>query len=62
MKVQGYIEFTITEQSSETVVSEMPVQQGIKNPLELFTLALSYGSLTSQPPCWSWGLVKLPKV
>jgi len=32
MKVRGYIEFTITEQSPETVVSEMPVQPGIKNP------------------------------
>jgi 1,4-dihydroxy-2-naphthoyl-CoA hydrolase len=32
MKVQGYIELTITEQSPERVVSEMPVQPGIKNP------------------------------
>jgi uncharacterized protein (TIGR00369 family) len=32
MKVRGYIEFTITEQSPEMVVSEMPVEAGIKNP------------------------------
>jgi uncharacterized protein (TIGR00369 family) len=32
MKVRGHIEFTITEQSPEMVVSEMPVQPGIKNP------------------------------
>ncbi|KAF0220168.1 MAG: methyl-accepting chemotaxis sensory [Geobacteraceae bacterium] len=32
MKLQGYIEFTITERSPEMVVSEMPVQPGIKNP------------------------------
>lgn len=32
MKVQGYIEFTITDQGPEMVVSEMPVQPGIKNP------------------------------
>ena len=32
MKVQGAIEFTITERSEERVVSEMPVGAGIKNP------------------------------
>jgi 1,4-dihydroxy-2-naphthoyl-CoA hydrolase len=32
MKMQGTIEFTITERSEERVVSEMPVQAGIKNP------------------------------
>ncbi|PTU31452.1 PaaI family thioesterase [Stenotrophobium rhamnosiphilum] len=32
MKVEGHIEFTIIEQSAERVVSEMPVQAGIKNP------------------------------
>jgi 1,4-dihydroxy-2-naphthoyl-CoA hydrolase len=32
MKMQGTIEFTITERSDERVVSEMPVQAGIKNP------------------------------
>jgi 1,4-dihydroxy-2-naphthoyl-CoA hydrolase len=32
MKFQGHIEFSITEQSPERVVSEMPVQPGIKNP------------------------------
>jgi 1,4-dihydroxy-2-naphthoyl-CoA hydrolase len=32
MKVQGYIAFTITEQSPEIAVSERPVQPGIKNP------------------------------
>ena len=31
-KVQGSIEFTIVEQGSERVVSEMPVTAGIKNP------------------------------
>jgi len=32
MKMQGTIEFTITERSEDRVVSEMPVQAGIKNP------------------------------
>ncbi len=32
MKVQGSIEFTITERGPERVVSEMPIQSGIKNP------------------------------
>ena len=32
MKVEGKIEFTITERSEERVVSEMPVDSGIKNP------------------------------
>ncbi len=32
MKVEGKIEFTITERSEERVVSEMPVSSGIKNP------------------------------
>ena len=32
MKVQGSIEFTITEQTPERIVSEMPIQAGIKNP------------------------------
>ena len=32
MKVEGKIEFTITERSAERVVSEMPVSPGIKNP------------------------------
>ena len=32
MKMQGAIEFTITERSADRVVSEMPVQAGIKNP------------------------------
>ena len=32
MKVTGNIEFTITEQSAERVIGEMPVQKGILNP------------------------------
>jgi uncharacterized protein (TIGR00369 family) len=32
MKVEGKIEFTITERMAERVVSEMPVSPGIKNP------------------------------
>jgi 1,4-dihydroxy-2-naphthoyl-CoA hydrolase len=32
MRFQGSIEFTVTEQSPEMVVAEMPVQPGIKNP------------------------------
>jgi uncharacterized protein (TIGR00369 family) len=32
MKVTGAIEFTITEQTAERVVGEMPVQAGILNP------------------------------
>lgn len=32
MKVHGSIEFTVTEQSPERVVAEMPIQAGIKNP------------------------------
>jgi len=32
MRVQGSIDFTITERSSERVVAEMPVTAGIKNP------------------------------
>jgi 1,4-dihydroxy-2-naphthoyl-CoA hydrolase len=32
MMMQGAIEFTVTERSEERVVSEMPVQAGIKNP------------------------------
>jgi uncharacterized protein (TIGR00369 family) len=32
MKVEGKIEFTVTEHSAEKVVSEMPVGPGIKNP------------------------------
>ena len=32
MKVQGNIEFTITEQTEDIVISKMPVLDGIKNP------------------------------
>jgi len=32
MKVQGTIEFTITERAEDRVVSEMPIHDGIKNP------------------------------
>ena len=32
MQVQGSIDFTITERTSERVVGEMPVTGGIKNP------------------------------
>ena len=32
MKVEGRIEFEVTEQTPDRVVSEMPVQPGIKNP------------------------------
>lgn len=32
MKLNGNIEFTVTERSEERVVSEMPVRSGIKNP------------------------------
>jgi 1,4-dihydroxy-2-naphthoyl-CoA hydrolase len=32
MRVQGSIDFTITEQTPERVVAEMPVHAGIKNP------------------------------
>jgi 1,4-dihydroxy-2-naphthoyl-CoA hydrolase len=32
VKVQGSIEFTITERSEDRVVSELPIRDGIKNP------------------------------
>lgn len=32
MKIQGSIEFQVVEQTPERVVSEMPIQSGIKNP------------------------------
>jgi len=32
MKVDGHIEFQVTEQTPERVTSEMPVQPGIRNP------------------------------
>ncbi len=32
MKLQGSIEFTITEKATDKVVSIMPIQAGIKNP------------------------------
>lgn len=32
MKVEGRIEFEIVEQTPERVISEMPIQPGIKNP------------------------------
>ena len=32
MKVQGEIEFIITDRSEQRVVSEMPIADGIKNP------------------------------
>ena len=32
MKVQGALEFTITERSADRVVSEMPIGPGVKNP------------------------------
>jgi len=32
MKMQGSIEFTVTERSKDRVVSEMPVTAGIRNP------------------------------
>jgi len=32
MKVEGRLEFEITEQTSERVVSEMPIQSGMLNP------------------------------
>ncbi len=33
MRIQGAIDFTITEQSPKQVVAEMAIQEGIKNPL-----------------------------
>ena len=32
MKIEGRLEFEITEQTSERVVSEMPIQSGMLNP------------------------------
>lgn len=32
MRIQGQIDFTITERSAEQVVAEMPISSGIKNP------------------------------
>ncbi|MFZ9298848.1 MAG: PaaI family thioesterase [Hylemonella sp.] len=32
MRIQGAIDFTITERSAERVLAEMPVTAGIKNP------------------------------
>ena len=32
MKIQGSIEFTVTERSKDRVVSEMPIGTGVKNP------------------------------
>lgn len=32
MRVQGQIEFTITERSDERVVADMPIGSGIRNP------------------------------
>ena len=32
MRIQGVIDFTITEQSPKQVVAEMAIQEGIKNP------------------------------
>jgi uncharacterized protein (TIGR00369 family) len=32
MKMQGSIEFTVTERTKDRVVSEMPVSAGVKNP------------------------------
>jgi 1,4-dihydroxy-2-naphthoyl-CoA hydrolase len=32
MRVEGHIEFSVIEQTSERVISEMPIQPGIKNP------------------------------
>ncbi|HUX26292.1 MAG TPA: PaaI family thioesterase [Burkholderiales bacterium] len=32
MKMQGSIEFTVTERTKDRVVSEMPVTAGVKNP------------------------------
>lgn len=32
MKIEGNIEFYVVEQVPERVVSEMPIQPGIKNP------------------------------
>lgn len=32
MKVEGRIEFHVVEQTPDTVISEMPVQSGIRNP------------------------------
>ena len=32
MRVEGHIEFYVVEQTPERVISEMPIQPGIKNP------------------------------
>ncbi|MBI2355293.1 MAG: PaaI family thioesterase [Deltaproteobacteria bacterium] len=32
MKIEGSIEFTVIERNDDRVVSEMPIQAGIKNP------------------------------
>lgn len=32
MQVQGSLEFTITERTADRVVSEMPIEAGMKNP------------------------------
>ena len=40
MKMQGTIEFTVTERSEERVVSEMPFQAGIKKPFGVVCTAV----------------------
>jgi len=32
MKIEGHIEFQVLEQTAEQVISEMPIQPGMKNP------------------------------
>jgi 1,4-dihydroxy-2-naphthoyl-CoA hydrolase len=32
MKIEGSLEFTVTERSEDRVVSEMPIAAGVKNP------------------------------
>jgi hypothetical protein len=43
MEVQGHIKFTVTARSSDEVISEMPIQPGILNPLEKLPLNLVLG-------------------
>ena len=61
MKVEGSIEFTILDQTSEQVTSEMPIQPGILNPFgtvhagailwlaDVTATMLAMGSLNATP-------------
>jgi len=62
MKMQGSLEFTVTERSEGRVVSEMPIGSGVKNPFGVVHAGAMLWLADVTAPFLSWGRIKRRKV